>query len=188
MFRMAESGRMSEAKGEVGQAASPIVRQSDGRTAQAQLAFVRSACGSAEGAIRLADEKVGYVLLFFGILVATLSVRADSLVRLLVGPLFPVVRFLFLGGFLLFLGAAGASLVYAMRSRMLSPDPVRDVGGSLHHLATLEAFGLAEVLVQTLHTTAGIAFRKLFLLRRCLGWAAVAFVGWTAILIMSVAM
>jgi len=28
----------------------------------------------------------------------------------------------------------------------------------------------------------------LLLLRRCLGWAVVAFVGWTAILIISVAM
>ena len=186
---MVENERMSEAKGEEGgQAASPIVRQSDGRAARVQLAFVRSACGSAEGTIRLADEKVGYVLLFFGILVATLSLRADSLVRLLFGPLSPVARFLFVGGLLLFLGAAGASLVYAMRSRMLSPDPLRDVGGSLHHLAALDTSGLLEGLVQTLHATAGIAFRKLLLLRRCLGWAVVAFVGWTAILIISVAM
>jgi len=96
MFRMVENERMSEAKGEEGgQAASPIVRQSDGRAARAQLAFVRSASGSAEGTIRLADEKVGYVLLFFGILVATLSLRADSLARLLFGPLSPVARFLF---------------------------------------------------------------------------------------------
>jgi len=71
---------------------------------------------------------------------------------------------------------------------MLSPDPLRDVGGSLHHLAALDTSGLLEGLVQTLHATAGIAFRKLLLLRRCLGWAVVAFVGWTAILIISVAM
>lgn len=156
-------------------------------SASAQLAFVRSAYAAAEGAIRLADEKVGYLLLFLGILVASVGVRADALLDLLAGPQRPLfVRGSFLAGCVVFLGAAGVSLAYAVRSRALALERPADIPQALDRLAALETGGLVEEVVGALHRAAGIADRKLVLLRRCLGWAAMAFVAWALVLIMSV--
>lgn len=178
---------MSNETGDAPPQGPPLGPAPGGTATSAQLAFIRSAYGSAEGTIRLADEKVGYLLLFLGILVATLSVRADALLGLLTGARHsPLVQGVFLAGCLLFLGAAGLSLAYAVRSRALSQDPPADIPRFLAHLARLEAAGLAEELARALHKTAGIAHRKLTLLRVCLSWAAVAFVGWAAVLLMSV--
>jgi hypothetical protein len=179
---------MPDETGERGEQGSAVTGAAERPSVSAQLAFVRSAYGAAEGAIRLADEKVGYLLLFLGILVATLSLRADALLSLLAVPQHTLlVRGSFLAGCLAFLGAAGISLVYAVRSRALSLDPPADVSRVLAQLAALETPGLAEELARALHEVAGIADRKLTLLRVCLVWAAIAFVGWAVVLIMSVA-
>lgn len=179
---------MLDETGEGGQQGSGVPGAAERPSVSAQLAFVRSACGAAEGAIRLADEKVGYLLLFLGILVAMLSVRAEALLSLLTDPEHTLlVRGSFFAGCLVFLGAAGISLVYAVRSRALSLDPPADVSRVLAQLAALEAPGLAEELARALHETAGIADRKLTLLRVCLAWAAIAFFGWALVLIMSLA-
>lgn len=152
----------------------------------AQLAFVHSAYGTAEGAVRLAEEKFGYVLLFLGILAAILGVRADALLSALTGPSHSaVLRALFLAGCLFFLGGGGISLVYAVRSRMLSADPPADLSQFLAHLAALEPARLIEELARALFKTADIAHRKLTLLQRCLAWAAVAFAGWAVVLLTS---
>jgi len=87
-----------------------------------------------------------------------------------------------------FLGGAGVSLCSAMQSRMLSLDKPGAVEGGPNHLAALDTSGLVEALGQRLHLTASIGLRKLLLLQRSLRWAAVSFLGWTTILIMSVAM
>jgi hypothetical protein len=157
-------------------------------SASAQPAFVRSAYGAAEGAIRLADEKVGYLLLFLGILVATVSVRADAVLSLLTTPQYNLlVQGSFLAGCVVFLGAAGMSLAYAARSRALALEPPADVAQALARLAALETAGLVGELARALHQAAGIADRKFTLLRICLGWEAMAFVGWALVLTMSVA-
>lgn len=156
-------------------------------SASAQLAFVRSAYAAAEGAIRLADEKVGYLLLFLGVLVVSVGARADALLDLLAGPQHPLlVRGSFLAGCVAFLGAAGVSLGYAVRSRALALETPADIPQALDHLAALETVGLVEEVVGALRRAVGIADRKLALLRRCLGWAAMAFVAWVLVLIMSV--
>jgi len=179
---------MPEGTREPVQHGSAAKEAAEGASVRAQLAFVRSAYGAAESAIRLADEKVGYLLLFLGILGATLSVRADALLSLLTGPEHSLlVRGSFFAGCLVFLGAAGISLVYAVRSRALSVDPPADVTRVLAQLAALETAGLAEELARALHEAAGIADRKLTLLRVSLAWAAMAFIGWALVLIMSVA-
>lgn len=166
---------------------SAIPGTAQGTGASAQLAFVRSAYGTVEGAIRLADEKVGYLLLFLGILIATISVRADAVLTLLAGPQHPLlIRGTFLLGCLVFLGAEGISLVYAVRSRALALESPADICLTLARLAAMETVGLSEALARSVHQAAGIADRKLILLSVCLGWAAVAFAGWAEVLIMSV--
>jgi hypothetical protein len=151
----------------------------------AQLAFVRGAYGTAEGVIRLADEKFSYVLLFHGILVAILSLQVDGIIGMLASPRRPMaVRGLFLAGCLLFLGAAGASLGYAVKSRSLSVELPADVPRFLDHLSSLEAGRLIEGMARAHHQTSGIVQRKLALLRACFAWAAVAFAGWAAALLM----
>jgi hypothetical protein len=152
-----------------------------------QLAFVWSAYGAAERAIRLADEKIGYLFLFLGILIATIGVRADTMLSLLMGPQYsPLVRGAFLVVCLVFLGAEGISLVYAVRSRRLELAPPADVSQVLAHLAAMETEGLAEELARALHQASDIAVRKLALLRISVGWAALAFLGWSVVLSMSV--
>lgn len=154
----------------------------------AQLAFVRSAYGTAEGAIRLADEKAGYVLLFLGILAAIISMRADALLSLLTSLQgSPVEGSLFLAGCLLFLGGGGVSLTYAVCSRALSAAPPSDVRGFLAHLAAVETAGLTEEFARALYKTADIAQRKLTLLQKCLAWAAFAFAGWAMVLLSTLA-
>lgn len=150
------------------------------------LSFLRSACGTAEGAIRLADEKVGYTLLVLGILVASLSLRADRLLSLLIAPDQPLVlRALLVAGAAAFLGAAGVSFVYALRSRDLSVDPPTDVPSTLSRLVSLKLEGVLEELTQNLYQRAEIAGRKLILLRQCLIWAAAALAAWTWVLLIS---
>ena len=152
-----------------------------------QLAFVWSAYGTAERAIRLADEKIGYLFLFLGILIGTIGVRADAMLSLLMGPQYsPLVRGAFLVVCLVFLGAEGISLVYAVRSRRLELAPPADVPQVLARFAALETEGLAEELARALHQASDIADRKLALLRISVGWAALAFLGWSTVLSMSV--
>jgi hypothetical protein len=151
-----------------------------------RLNFLRSACGTAEGAIRLADEKVGYTLLFLGILAVTLSVRADRLLSLLAAPDESfALRALLVSGAAVFLGAAGTSFVYAVRSRGLSADPPTDVSSTLSRLASFKMEGLLEELAPLLYRRAEIAGRKLTLLRQCLNWAAAALAGWAWVLLIS---
>jgi hypothetical protein len=134
----------------------------------------------------LADEKVGYALLFLGILAATLSLRADRLQSLLLTPEQSLALRVFLvAGAAVFLGAAGVSLVYAVRSRGLSVDPPTDVPSTLAHLASLRMEGLLEEGTQALYQRAVIAGRKLRLLQRCLSWAGVALAGWVWVLLIS---
>ena len=155
-------------------------------TGSLQLSFLRSACGTAEGALRLADEKVGYALLFLAILLATLSVRADRLLSLLIGPEgSSALRVLLATGGIVFLGAAGISLVFAARSRTLSAEPPMDVSPILSSLETLEAGDLMEDVARRLYHRAEVARRKLTLLRRCLAWGVVALVGWAWVLLVS---
>jgi hypothetical protein len=151
-----------------------------------RLTFLQSACGAAEGAIRLADEKVGYTLLFLGILAATLSVRADRFLSLLATPEQPLaIRALLVSGAAVFLGAASTSFVYAVRSRGLSADPRMDVTSTLSRLASLTMEGLLEELAHALYRRAEIAGRKLILLRQCLKWAAAALAAWAWVLLVS---
>lgn len=134
----------------------------------------------------MADEKVGYALLFLGILAATLSLRADRLQSMLLAPeASPALRALLVAGAVVFLGAAGISLVYAVRSRGLSVDPPTDVPSALFHLASLKTEGLLEEGTQALYQRAVIAGRKLSLLQRCLVWAGAALAGWVWVLLTS---
>ncbi|HSB70701.1 MAG TPA: hypothetical protein VLT62_15345 [Candidatus Methylomirabilis sp.] len=134
----------------------------------------------------MADEKVGYTLLFLGILLATLSVRADRLQSLLIGPEgSSALRVLLLSGGSVFLGAAGVSLVFAAHSRTLSADTPMDVSPRLSDLAPLEAGDLMEDVARRLYHRAEIALRKLSLLRQCLVWAAAALMGWLWVLLVS---
>lgn len=158
----------------------------DGPDAAARLAFLQSAYGTAQGAVRLADEKVGYILLFLGILVAILSLRGDGLFRILFGGTqILILRSLLAGSCLLFLGSAGIALVYAVRSRALAADPSTDVPGVLARLATPDTEDLMGELAQALQRTAGVAQRKWILLKRCLSWAAVALASWSVVLLLS---
>ncbi|HSB78562.1 MAG TPA: hypothetical protein VLM91_07230 [Candidatus Methylomirabilis sp.] len=159
---------------------------SEGNLVSTHLSFLRSACGTAEGAIRLADEKVGYTLLVLGILVASLSLRADRLLSVLIAPDQSLaLRALLVAGAAVFLGAAGVSFVYALRSRSLSVDPPTDVPSTLSHLASLKLEGLVEELGRALYQRAEIAGRKLTLLRRCLIWAVAALASWAWVLLIS---
>jgi hypothetical protein len=179
---------MPDERGPDDPAATPAQDAQADRAALAQLAFVRSAYGTAEGTIRLADEKFGYVLLFHGILAAILSVQAEGLLKSLASAQHPwALRGVLLAGGLVFLGAAGISLAYALRSRGLAFEPPKDVPGFLAHLARLETQGLAEELAGALHRAAAVAQRKLALLEKCFTWAAVAFAGWAVALVMTLA-
>ncbi len=166
-----------------------IRRAAEGGAAPAHLAFLRSACGTAQGIIRLTDEKVGYALRLLGILVAALALRAEVLVSLTTGPRHPlIVRGLFLAGCLLFLGSAGTSLIYAARTRTVSTGRPTDVPRLLSHLTALEMDHLAEELARGLHKAAGLVQRRLALTQKCLSWAAVAFATWAIVLALSVAL
>jgi hypothetical protein len=122
-----------EMRGEDGPA---IQGPAQGVSPSSQLAFVRSAYEAAERAIRVADERIGYLLLFLGILIATISVRGDTILSLLTGQQYgPLARGLFFVGCLVFLGAEGISLIYAARSRRLAIGAPTDVPQALAHLA-----------------------------------------------------
>lgn len=177
---------MSPAIEEGPRGAPPAGHVACGSAFPAYRSFLQSAVGTAEGMIRLADEKVGYMLLFLGILAAVLSLRADMLLSLLVGPGQPLaLRALLVAGGVLFLGAASMSLVYAVRSRALAADFPGDVSSMLSHLASLEMEGLLEGLARALYQRAEIAQQKLALLRKCLAWAAVSLTGWVWVLLIS---